>query len=96
MCLCVWLLAVKQVVSVTHFYMTHPNKTCILINPEQAQRESQGVNPSVSSSMTHRPTNFVLFQSVPQTNQLPWFYHQYNRGCHAFFQKNPQWHRCSL
>lgn len=40
MCLCVWLLAVKQVVSVTNFYMTHPNKTCIPINPEQgAERE---------------------------------------------------------
>lgn len=39
MCLCVWLLAVKQVVSVTHFYVTHANKTCILINPEQGQRQ---------------------------------------------------------
>lgn len=45
MCLCEWQLAVNQVVSVTHFYMTHPNKTCILINPEQGQRESQDVNP---------------------------------------------------
>lgn len=44
-CLCEWQLAVKQVVSIAHFYVTHPNKTFILINPEQGQKESQDIDP---------------------------------------------------
>lgn len=44
-CLCEWQLAVKQVVSIANFYMKHPNKIFILINPEQGQKESQDIDP---------------------------------------------------
>lgn len=57
LCLCEWQLAVKHVVSIARFHMTHPNKIFILINPEQGQKESQDINLSASPSVTHRPTD---------------------------------------